>query len=84
MKEVELRPEPPVVAPARLLEPLEVRVEVFLRVEGGAVDARELRVALVAAPVGACEPGELQRLDRLRVLQMRAAAQIGEVAAVFM
>ena len=55
VEEVELRAEPPVVARARLLEPLEVRVEVLLRVEGRAVDARELRVLLVAAPVRARE-----------------------------
>ena len=63
-----------------LLEPLEVRVEVGLRVERRAVDAGQLRVALVAAPVGAREAGELERLDRRRVLQVRAAAEVGEVA----
>ena len=80
MEEVELRAEPAVVALARLLEPLEVGVEVGLRVERGAVDAGEQRVVLVAAPVGAGEAGELERLDRLRVLQVRAAAEVGEVA----
>ena len=55
-------------------------VEVLLVVEGGAVDPRQLRVLLVAAPVRAGEAGQLQRLDRPRVLQVRAAAEIGEVA----
>src|SRR5581483_9147108 len=50
-----------------------------LRVEGGAVDAGELLVLLVAAPVRAGEPGQLERLDRLRVLQVRPAAEVGEV-----
>ncbi len=68
------------VASARLLEPLEVRVEVFLREEGRAVDPRQLRVVLVAAPVGAGEAGQLHRLDRRRVLEVRAAAEIGEFA----
>src|SRR3954447_13186154 len=68
------------VALARLLEPREMRVEVFLRVEGGAVDAGQLLVLLVAAPVRAGETGQLERLDRLRVLQVRPAAEIGEVA----
>ena len=78
VEQVELRAEPAVVALARLLEPLEVRVEVRLRVERGAVDPRQLRVVLVAAPVGAREAGQLERLDRLRVLQVRAAAEVGE------
>ena len=34
----------------------------------------------VAAPVRAGEAGQLERLDRLRVLQVRPAAEIGEVA----
>src|SRR5207247_2707157 len=80
MEEVELAPEPAVVAALGLLEPLEVRVEVVLRVEGGAVDAGELRLRRVPAPVGAGEAGELDRLDRLRVLEVRATAEVGEVA----
>ena len=68
------------VAALRLLEPLQVRVEVGLREEGRAVDPRQLRVLLVAAPVRAGEAGELDRLDRLRVLEVRAAAEVGEVA----
>ncbi len=80
MEEVELRPDAAVVAGARLLEPLEVRVEVGLRVERGAVDAGQLGVVLVAAPVGAGEPGQLERLDRLRVLEVRTVAEVGEVA----
>src|SRR3954468_21288487 len=78
--EVELRPQAAVIALLRLLDPLEVRVEVGLGVERGAVDPGELRVLLVAAPVRACEAGQLQGLDRLRVLQVRAAAEIGEGA----
>ena len=49
-------------------------------VEGRAVDPRQLRVVLVAAPVRAGEAGQLERLDRLRVLQVRPAAEVGEVA----
>ncbi len=68
------------VAALRLLEPLQVRVEVGLGEERRAVDPRQLRVVLVAAPVRAGEAGELDRLDRLRVLEVRAAAEVGEVA----
>src|ERR1041384_5616842 len=80
VEEVELKSEPAVVAPLRLLEQLQVPVEILRRVERGAVDPSELRVVLVAAPVRAREAGQLQRLDRLRVLQVRTAAEIGEVA----
>ena len=80
VEEVELRPEPPVVVRARLLEPLEVRVEVGLREERRAVDPRQLRVLLVAAPVRAGEARQLDRLDRRRVLEVRPAAEVGEVA----
>ena len=80
VEQVELDAELPVVPRARLLEPLEVSVEVGLRVERGSVDAGQLLVVLVAPPVGAGEAGQLERLDRRGVLQVRAAAQIGEVA----
>src|SRR5436189_126564 len=80
MEEVELRAEPAVVALARLLEALEVGVEIRLRVERRPVDPRQLLVVLVAAPVRARESGQLHGLDRLGVLQMRATAEIREVA----
>ena len=79
MEEVELSPEPAVVTALRLLEPLEIGVEVGLREERRAVDPRQLRVVLVAAPVRAGEARQLDRLDRLRVLEVRAAAEVGEV-----
>src|SRR5256885_2605813 len=68
------------VALLRFVDPLEVRLQVVLRVEGGAVDSCELRVVHIAAPVRTGEAGQLQRLYRLRVLQVRAAAEVGEVA----
>src|SRR5712691_3917057 len=80
VEEVELRPQPPVVAPPCLFEPLEIRVEIGLRIEGRTVDPRQLRVLLVAPPVRAREPGQLDRLDRSRVLEVWTATQIGEVA----
>src|SRR5262249_27153809 len=79
VEEVELRPEPAVVPRAGLLEALEVLVEILLGVERGAVDPRQLRVLFVAPPVRACEPGQLERPDRRRVLEMRATAEIREI-----
>ena len=63
-----------------LLEALEIGIEVGLGEEGRAVDPRQLGVLLVPAPIGAGEAGQLDRLDRARVLKMRAAAEIREVA----
>ncbi len=68
------------VAGAGLLEALEVCVEIDLREEGGSVDSRQLRLLLVASPVRAREPGEFQCSDRRRFLQVRPAAEIGELA----
>src|SRR6187431_1987830 len=80
VEEVELRAKPSMVALPRLLEALEVSVEICLRVERRAVDPGQLLVVLVTAPVGTGERGELDRLDRLRVLEMRPAAEIRELA----
>src|SRR5829696_8178363 len=68
------------VALARLLEPLEMGLEILGVVERRAVDARQLRLRGVAAPVRPGKGGQLHRLDRRRVLEVRAAAEIGEVA----
>ena len=76
VEEVELLAEAPVIAPLCLLDPLEVRVELVLREERGAVDAGQLRARRVAAPVRARERGQLEGLDRGRRLQVRAAAEI--------
>src|SRR6266536_5292337 len=51
VEEVELNAEPAMVALLCFLEPRQVRVEILLLVEGGPVDARQLRPARVAAPV---------------------------------
>ena len=80
VEEVELRPEAPVVALLRLLEQLQARLEILLGEERRPVDSGQLRVVRVAAPVGARERGELERLDRRRVLQVGPAAEVGEVA----
>src|SRR3954447_12019767 len=80
VEEIEWLSQPPMIAALRLLDPFEVRVEVGLRVEGRAIDPSQLGVLLVAAPVRTGEPRQLDRLDRARVLQVGAAAEVGEVA----
>ena len=79
-------PELAVVAPLGLGEPVEVCREVGLGGPGGAVDALQLRVVLVAAPVRGGRAHDLEGVaDELGVGQVRAAAQVaprsGAVAA---
>ncbi len=77
---MQLAAELAVVAGARLLELLEVLVEVLLREEGRAVDAGEHRAVGVAPPVRAGGRQQLERLDPLGARPVRAAAQVGERA----
>ena len=58
-EEVELLAEDAMVAARGFFKAREVGVEIFLREERGAVDALELRILLVAEPVGAGEAGRL-------------------------
>src|SRR3546814_5919107 len=81
MEEVHLAAEAPVVALFSLLQHGEVGLELLLVLPAGAVDALELRVARVAAPVGA---GDLHQLERMPELagrrQVRADAEVEPVA----
>ena len=81
MKEVELAPEPAVVPTLGFLKPEEVLVEFVLAGPGGAVDALQLGVALVAAPIGARHVHQLECLSETTGRgQMRAGAQIDKIA----
>ncbi len=75
-EQVELHAEAPVVALLRLLEPVQVVLEVVLRRPGRAVDALQLLVGLVAAPVGRGRPHELEGRDVAGRRQVRPAAQV--------
>ena len=79
-EEIELLAEHAVVARLDLFEVLEVGVEVLLREEGCAVDALQLRILLVAEPVGAGEDGDLEGLHAAGGGHVRAAAEVDEVA----
>jgi hypothetical protein len=72
MEEVELLAELAVVALLRLLDAMEVRLEVFLLRPRRAVDALEHLVARVAAPVGAGDLHELEHLELARRRHVRA------------
>ena len=73
-EQVELDAQTSVVAFLGLLAPPEVRVEVLLGRPGGAVDALQHRPLLVAAPVRAGRPEQLERTDRPRARHVGATA----------
>src|SRR3546814_9304761 len=79
-EEVHLAAGAPVVALFSLREHGGVGLELLLVLPAGAVDALELRVARVAAPVGA---GDLHQLERMPELagrrQVRADAEVEQV-----
>ena len=75
-------PELAVVAVLGLLGLLEVLGELLLRREGGAVDALELLVLLVAAVVGAGDREQLERLQLRGVAHVGAGAQVHELAVL--
>ena len=81
VEEVHLAPQLAVVALLGLLQLLEVGRQLLLGRPGGAVDALQLRLGMIAAPVGARELGELEGLaDLAGGGHVRAAAQIEPLA----
>ena len=80
VEQVEVTADAAVVALAGLLEPLEVRVELGPGREGGRVDPGEHRVLLAAPPVRPRDGEELDRADPPGVAQVRAAAEVHELA----
>ena len=75
-----LAPELAMVALAGELDQLEMLLERFLAGERGAVDSREHRVVLVAAPIRARDAGQLECLQVARRRHVRSAAKIHPVA----
>ncbi len=75
--QVEVAAQLAVVALLGLLEAMEVRLQRLLGLPGGAVDALELLVLLVATPVRRGGAHQLERRDPLRGRQVRATAQVG-------
>src|SRR5438093_6462880 len=68
------------VARARLLEPLEVALELIAGEKRSPVDPAQHLVVLVAAPVRAGEREQLEGLDAAGGGAVRTAAEIGEGA----
>jgi hypothetical protein len=82
MEQLHLAAEAAVVALLGLLEEGQVGLEVVAVLEGDAVDALQHRAVAVAAPIGAGDAHQLERVggNLAGVLQMRAAAEVLPVA----
>ena len=80
VKQIELAAELAMVALLGFLDLLQVCVEVFLLRKRRAVDARQHRIVGIAAPIGARDLHQLERIaDLAGRTHMRAAAQIEPV-----
>ena len=79
-EEVELLAEEAMVALGRFFKARKVGVEILLREEGGAVDALELGVFLVAEPVGSGKAGDLDGFDAAGGGHVGSAAEVDEFA----
>ena len=79
-EQVELAPELAMIALLRFLQAPEILVELLLAQPGGAIDALEHRVLLVAAPVGARRRQQLEEAHLSRPADVRPPAQVDEVA----
>jgi hypothetical protein len=80
VEQIELLAELAVVALLGLLEHVQIGVQVLLLGPGGAVDALQLLVLRVAAPVGAGHLHQLEDLELAGGRHVRAAAQVDEIA----
>ena len=76
-EEIELAPELAVVALLRFLQPHQVRIEVRVRRPGRAVDARQHRPLLVAAPIRAGDVGQPERSEPPGGRHVRPQTQVG-------
>src|SRR5689334_2119843 len=81
MEEVEFAAEPPVVTALRLLELIEVLVELLLARKRSAVDTLQLGVFRVAAPIRAGHVHQLEGLAEItRRRQVRSDTEIDKIA----
>ena len=79
-EQVKLLAQHAMVALLGLFDGVQVLLKVLLVEERGAIDALELRIFLVAQPVGAGDAGELKSLDPPGGGNVRPAAEVHELA----
>ena len=80
-EQLQLAAQLAMVALFRFRQPLEICVQLLLVAPGGAVDALELRVLGVAAPIGAGDLGQLEGVaDFGGGAEMRPAAEVVPIA----
>jgi len=77
-EEIELLPEDPVVPLLRLLEPVQVFLQVLLAKEGGAVDALQHLALFVSPPVGAGTGQQAEVTETAGPRDVGAPAEIDE------
>ncbi len=83
VEEVHAAPDLAVVAALGFLDALQIGFELGLGGPGGAIDALQLGVVLVAAPIGAGQLGQLEGLAHMaRGRQVRPTAQVLPVSLV--
>lgn len=75
-EQVKLHTQFAVIATLGLLEEFQVAVQRILGLPGGAINALQARVGLVAAPVGRGTARQLERWDVLGGGYVRATAQV--------
>ena len=78
VEQVHLATQLAVVAQRSFFQPVEMRLQLLLVEPAGSINARKLRVLLIAAPVSARYPHQLERV-RIKLAgrgQMRPAAHI--------
>jgi hypothetical protein len=80
--EVELGTQLAVVAPLRLLQLVQVRRQRLLGLPGGAVNTLQLLALLVAAPIGAGDPHQLEVAEACGRGDMGTPAQVDERVGV--
>ena len=69
------------IAFPRFFEPRQILIELFLTEEGRSVNALQLRIVLVAFPIGSGDRHQLERLQFLSGRYVRAAAEVNKVWA---
>ena len=80
VEQIQLAAQLAVVALLGFFDAGQIGVQLGLVGEGGAVDALQHLVLFIAAPVSACDGGQLEGLDLAGGGHVRARAQVGEVA----